>query len=462
VTIKFSENGPEIPGALLDALIAGDVVFVCGAGISAPQLPHFCLLVKQVYARLNAEMEPSEEASFTAGRYEEVLGSLGRRMVGIRDVVDAASDLLAVPDPVDLARHATVLRLSRDIANQVVVVTTNFDTLIERALAAHTGGDVREDSAAGQGLPPPGGADFHGVIHLHGRLRDEVLGLESTPLVLTSADYGDAYMRSGWASRFLFDLIRCKTIVLLGYSASDAPVRYFLSVLAADRARFPALNPVYAFYAVFEDLAEADAHWGTLAVEPIPYRAFRDQVTRAEDHAALYDDLARLADVVERPKASRRERARVLLQRDPGGLTLIETTEVDWLFNGRSDLWDLVIRHVTQASWFEHFRTRKLWETKTAAWVIAAWVTLEPQSRERYEVAIRWKALLGEPFTDEVGRRIRKTADLPDLWRRAWRLLCLDPVYEDNLWDLTGSMKSLKRGNGASSSIATSSTPSGG
>ncbi len=438
MTIQFSENGPEIPSALLDALIGGDVVFVCGAGISAPQLPHFRLLVEQVYARLNAEMEPSEEASFTAGRYEEALGSLGRRMVGVRDVVEATSALLAVPHPVDLARHATVLRLSRDIANQVIVVTTNFDTLIERALAAHTGGDVKQESAAGQGLPPPGGTDFHGVIHLHGRLRDDVLGLEPTPLVLTSADYGDAYMRSGWASRFLFDLIRCKTIVLLGYSASDAPVRYFLSVLAADRARFPALNPVFAFYAVFEDIAEADVHWGALAVEPLPYRAFEDPVTRDQDHTALYNDLARLADVVERPKASRRERARGLLQRDSAELTAIETGEVDWLFNGRSDLWDLVIRDVVHASWFEHFRTRKLWETKTAAWVIAAWVALEPQSRERYEVAIRWKALLGEPFLDEVARRIRQTADLPDLWRRAWRLLCLDSVNEDNVWDLKG------------------------
>lgn len=75
MTIKFSENGPEIPSALLDALIAGDVVFICGAGISAPQLPHFRLLVQQVYDQLNAEMDPSEEASFIAGRYEEALGS---------------------------------------------------------------------------------------------------------------------------------------------------------------------------------------------------------------------------------------------------------------------------------------------------------------------------------------------------------------------------------------------------
>ena len=91
-------------------------------------------------------------------------------------------------------------------------------------------------------------------------------------MVLSSADYGDAYMRSGWVSRFLFDLARCKTIVLVGYSASDAPVRYFLNVLEADRIRFPDLKPVYAFDAYEHDPEEASTAWGTLAVTPLPYR----------------------------------------------------------------------------------------------------------------------------------------------------------------------------------------------
>ena len=59
----------------------------------------------------------------------------------------------------------------------------------------------------------------------------------------------------------LFDLARCKTIVLVGYGAGDAPVRYFLNVLEADRARFPDLKPVYAFGAYERDEEKAMRSW---------------------------------------------------------------------------------------------------------------------------------------------------------------------------------------------------------
>ena len=94
--------------------------------------------------------------------------------------------------------------------------------------------------------PRQAGFEFNGVIHLHGRLADADLGIEATDLVLTSADFGDAYLRSGWAARFLFDLCRCRTIVLVGYTANDPPVRLHLNIIEADRARFPELHDVYA------------------------------------------------------------------------------------------------------------------------------------------------------------------------------------------------------------------------
>jgi hypothetical protein len=109
-------------------------------------------------------------------------------------------------------------------------------------------------------------------------------------LVLTSAEYGDAYMRSGWASRFLFDLARCKSLVLIGYSAGDAPVRYFLNVLQADRERFTDLKPVYALDAVKGDEIEASERWALVAVQAIPYRRRNDG---SPEHGALWRDLAR-------------------------------------------------------------------------------------------------------------------------------------------------------------------------
>lgn len=433
MSIRFSKNGPEIPVPLLEALIAGDVVFVCGAGVSAPQLPGFGLLVEQTYAALDVQMDESEQLSFNEKRFEEALGSLARKLTNPEDLIDAVSGLLAVPENADLTHHETVLRLSRNPSNQVVLVTTNFDTLFERA-AAKSPHPYTTPSASGQALPAPGGSDFHGIIHMHGRLEDVDLSLESTPLVLTSADYGDAYMRAGWASRFLFDLIRCKTIVLLGYAAGDAPVRYFLAVLSSDRTRFPDLKTVYAFHGVENEVGEADARWGALDVTPVPYTVEVD-AEGDQDHSVLWRDLDSLAAVIERPKASRHGRAMTLLQRPPKDLSEDELKELDWLFSGKDDLWSLVVGQVADPAWFELLRTRSLWQDKDAAWVIADWIARDPQDRQRFEVGISWMERLGEPFARTLQQSLRRKADVSHLWYKAWRLLTLDPPSDVSVWD---------------------------
>jgi len=246
--LRFSETGPGFPFELVDAIQDGKVVFLCGAGISAPMLPGFLDLVTNCFERLNVESTLAEKVALKAGRYEEVLGSLERRLVEPALFTQTISQELAVPAKPNLSNHTIILRLSRDLNNRPCVVTTNFDVLLERAYFKKSKSKVetRTQSLAGQEIPRPGTAEFGGIIHLHGRLADAQLGLSQTPLIVTSSEYGDAYMRSGWASRFLFDLCRCKTIVLVGYSAGDAPVRYFLNVLEADRERFSDLHKVYA------------------------------------------------------------------------------------------------------------------------------------------------------------------------------------------------------------------------
>jgi SIR2-like domain len=219
----------------------------------------------------------------------------------------AVDSLLAPPAEPDLSRHNTLLRLSMNLDNRHCLVTTNFDPLFERAIAAQKGVTAAQQiSVAGQALPAPGAEDFYGIIHLHGRQEDVPTGIKGTPLVLTSAEYGDAYMRSGWASRFLFDLARCKTIVLVGYRASDAPVRYFLNILEADRERFPDLRTVYTFDGVDDANDEADARWSTVAVHPITYQKGTEGLP---PHGALWRDLGLLADLTERPKPTRRQMA---------------------------------------------------------------------------------------------------------------------------------------------------------
>ncbi|MCY3932080.1 MAG: SIR2 family protein [Acidobacteria bacterium] len=288
--IRFSSDGPELPGEFLDSLLAGDVVFLCGTGVSA-QMPDFLSLVHNTYKRLGLSPKPAEQEAIDQDRFEEVLGALDRRLADPLQLRRVVSELLAVPKKPDLNQHRTVLRLSHNLDNRISVVTTNFDTLLERAATEFGhGGGANTPSLAGQALPAPGRPSFHGIVHLHGRLADADLELGETPLVLTSTDYGDAYLRSGRASRFLFDLVRCKVIALLGYSASDAPFRYVLNVLEADRERFPDINQVYAFDAYEHDKEEVARRWETLAVKALPYCKINPKNGSA-DHSPLWRDL---------------------------------------------------------------------------------------------------------------------------------------------------------------------------
>ena len=425
VSLCFSTDGPEFPNAFVDSLLAGDVVFLCGTGVSAPQMPDFKCLVESTYVALSVERTDSEESAFEKDLFEEVLGSLSRRLSDPYDVMRTVSKLLAVPDHPNLSQHRTIVRLSRDLDNRISVVTTNFDTLLERAAAGVMSSETARDiSFAGQALPAPGSPSFSGIIHIHGRLADSSLGLECAPLVLMSADYGDAYMRSGWASRFLFDLARCKTIVLVGYGARDAPVRYFLNVLEADRARFPDLKQVYALAAYERNPEEARHSWGTLAVKPLPYCKVNPDCGK-HDHSTLWRDLAELADVAERPKHSRKTRAHAILERPVTEANDVSRRELGWLFGGRRDLWPDALKAITDPAWFKVFQEEQLWSAEDAAGVIAAWVARNFQSRDRLECACEWQERLGRPFTEKIEQRLLHTNDLEKTWIRVWRLFCL-------------------------------------
>ena len=105
-------------------------------------------------------------------------------------------------------------------------------------------------SYAGVSIPRAGGERDHGILHLHGRIADDALKLEPTDLILTSSDFGDAYLRSGWASRYVEDRMRLETLVLIGYAVRDAAMRLLLETLDADRDRFRDLHDIYAIEGV--------------------------------------------------------------------------------------------------------------------------------------------------------------------------------------------------------------------
>src|SRR5208337_4410954 len=185
--------------------------FLCGAGVSfRVNLPSFKDLTERVYARLGESPndDPAERNAIDSKEYDRALRSLEKRThrPGTPSRMrDAVAELLAAPTTA-FPDHLALLQLSRDSDGRPRLLTTNFDTLFERA--ARAAGLADAPSHAGKATPKPGGSDDYGIMHLHGRICDDTLGLAASDLVLTSADFGDAYLRDGWASQYIEDRMR--------------------------------------------------------------------------------------------------------------------------------------------------------------------------------------------------------------------------------------------------------------
>lgn len=128
--------------------------------------------------------------------------------------------------------HRAILRLSRLRRNDGMrLITTNFDTYFERARRGLDFGHAFEVHA-GPILPIPRDditASWRSLVYLHGRL-----GGPSQHLVLTSADFGRAYLTEGWAARFVVRLFADFTVLFLGYSLNDPVLRYMTDAFAAE------------------------------------------------------------------------------------------------------------------------------------------------------------------------------------------------------------------------------------
>ncbi|ODT20572.1 MAG: hypothetical protein ABS54_13930, partial [Hyphomicrobium sp. SCN 65-11] len=320
-------------------------------------------------------------------------------------------------------------------------------TLFERALSrSRNRATATEASTAGQNIPAPGTERFHGIIHLHGRLADTSLRLPATDLILTSAQYGEAYLRAGWAARFFFDLARCRTLVLVGYSAGDAPVRYILNVLEADRTRFSDLKTVYALDKVQEDEGAAAARWEALAVVPLLYK--READGAGGGHSALWRDLGALADLVERPDEWRKTTIREIGSRPVAETSLAERESVQWAVRSRADLFGLFVDVVGDAEWFEVVRTElDAIGSHAMPWTLARWFERGWNRPERWNTALKFVDTLRERLADEIERSMWLAPPADALWNRAWKLLAQSArERQHDRLRLHGTRQQIQRG----------------
>lgn len=295
--MRFFADGPSIPETLLEDRDNGNVVFFCGAGISRPAgLPGFIELAEQVLDELGPPPEAKAREMVARAREEpdgaislDQVFSLLQRDYGTDNIQEIVSKLLS-PDPSgSLDHHSTILRLSRGAARNLQAVTTNFDLLFERAESG-----IRRHVAPA--LPDlSSGQPLKGLVYLHGRLRSQPDSAEQPQLILSSSDFGRAYLADGWATRFVRDLLNSYVIVLLGYSANDPPVRYLLEGLHAKGTNNPAR--IFAFDQGTE--SEVLNRWRDRGVTALAY-------PKSPAHSALWDTLRAWADRSDDPEKWRR------------------------------------------------------------------------------------------------------------------------------------------------------------
>jgi hypothetical protein len=107
---------------------------------------------------------------------------------------------------------------------------------------------------------------MEGIVHLHGIATNDYGGPEGDGFVLSSSEFGRAYLSDGWATRFFKDIVSRYVVVFVGYSAEDPPVQYLLEALNSKADHF---GVAYAFQAGKPN--EAVARWSHKGVKAIAY-----------------------------------------------------------------------------------------------------------------------------------------------------------------------------------------------
>ncbi|MGE6164844.1 SIR2 family protein [Aeromonas rivipollensis] len=318
--MRFFADGPSIPDLLLERCDSGRVVFLCGAGVSIPsKMPDFVELTRYVVDFF----DPTPDSGIMQAFQPWIDDHLGEKP-GIKTPLDQIFNLLhqeygreevnaLVTERLQASNgtatqgreHELIKRISSRQPSIPQIVTTNFDRLFEL-------GDHRLTCHVPPAFPNISlGASLDGITYLHGRLAD--IGSELHDYVLSSADFGRAYLSEAWATNFMRTLLEHFTVVLVGYQAEDPPVKYLLQGLnhdgQFDRSRLYAFDKGRA-----EDI---EAKWRDRGVTAIAY----------EDYPHLWKTFAGWAERADDP---RKWRASVIAmsQKDPKELTPHERGQV--------------------------------------------------------------------------------------------------------------------------------------
>jgi hypothetical protein len=157
-------------------------------------LPGFKGLVDEIYKQAGTSRSVIEQEAYERGQFDATLDLLERRLPGQRIAV--RKNLAQVLTPKWHRKGATdtheaLLELSRSRDGSLRLVTTNFDRVFERI--GKRPGKTFQAHAAPM-LPIPKNSRWNGLVYLHGILPTKLDDSALHRLVLTSGDFGLAYL----------------------------------------------------------------------------------------------------------------------------------------------------------------------------------------------------------------------------------------------------------------------------
>jgi hypothetical protein len=292
--MQFIKNGPDIPERLLQAHEDGHVVLFCGAGISYPaRLPGFDGLVKRLYSGIGVIPSSIEQMAIKRQQYDTAIGLMEGNIIGGRTTVREQLCKILIPDlssPLATATHLSLLNLAKNRENRYRLITTNFDRLFEEVIAREGLPLPRFEAPL---LPIPKN-QWDGLVYLHGLLSATPTTISLDRLVVSSGDFGRAYLTERWAARFVSELFRKYTVCFVGYSINDPVLRYMMDALAADRLLGEYPPEMFAFGSYPKGKEEDRANeWKAKNVTPILYREYHHHIylhQTLRTWAAVYRD----------------------------------------------------------------------------------------------------------------------------------------------------------------------------
>ncbi|WP_417553781.1 SIR2 family protein [Marinomonas fungiae] len=268
--MRFFADGPNLPDELLEQCDNGEVVFFCGAGVSKNEgLPDFEELTQQVLDHFSPQDAAESQITFKVYYKEQkqpVLDQVFRCLheeFGIDQVNRVVAEKLVTTEDYVSKGHQLLLTLSQNLKGVPQIVTTNFDLLFEQAL----------DSFLPIYQAPffprlEHGMSIEGITYIHGKLAPA--DAERHDYILSSADFGKAYLSQGWATEFVRSLLETKTVVLIGYQAEDPPIKYLLEGLNQSSN---VNNEIYAFDVDSTDVA---SKWLNKGVKGVTCSSYED------------------------------------------------------------------------------------------------------------------------------------------------------------------------------------------